>query len=218
VWVYFAHTADGPPTIWRRRADLSAPAELVYDAEAATFPWAISNDGAWLLLRQNSVATSGDIWRLGLEDGGVAELLVSTPANELFPTFSPDGRYLAYQSNETGRPEVYVNSIETGQRWLISTEGGFNPRWAPDGDQVIYVWNQLGYAVTIETDPELTYGDPVAFEWPGASGTYEVSASGDRTLQLIDAAAGPSEEPAERRILVVLNWFEELLARAPIDP
>ena len=187
-WVYFSSIADSEPDIWRRRANLSAPAELVYDGDNPVFPWSISNDGAWLLFHERSAA-GGEIGRLSLDGEANAELLVSSPANEVNPTFSPDGRYFAYQSNESGRPEIYVRDIETGERWLISTEGGFLPRWAHEGAEIFYLWASSIWAVTVETDPELTYGQPQRLEWLGTSLNYEVDATGERTIQLRDADA-----------------------------
>ncbi len=148
-----------------------------------------------------------------------AEQPVAPPAHNFRqPRLSPDGRWLAYDSDESGRLEVYVQPYPgPGGKWLISTEGGTQPVWNPNGRQLFYRNGDKMMAVEITMQPGFAAGKPrVLFE--GQYGpsvatfpNYDVTPDGQRFLMLKAAEA----EQAPTQINVVLNWFEELRRRAP---
>jgi hypothetical protein len=136
--------------------------------------------------------------------------------------FSPDGRWLAYMSNESGRDEVYVQPFSVtglGGTKQISVDGGTEPVWAPDGRELFYRNGDKMMAVTIVTDPELSVGTPrLLFEkrfLPGpmwARRNYDVSPDGQRFLMI-----QREQDLVPTEIIVILNWFEELKRLVPTN-
>jgi len=128
------------------------------------------------------------------------------------PVFSPDGRFLAYQSDESGRPEIYVRAFPPGPKWPISTNGGWYPVWSSDGTEIFYEEDDAMMAVKVETSPEFRASAPMrlfdGFITGGFTRGGDVSPDGERF-----AVNRRSELRAE--IHVVLNWFEELERIAP---
>ena len=129
-WVFFASDRSGSNDIWKRRADQSLDAEPVLQMETTVWPRSISDDGE-LLLFESGLTPNLDVGILAL-DTGETEMLVDTPANEYWPSFSPDGRFFAFNSNETGQNEVYVREVSSGRTFPVSTStrGGSTPRWS----------------------------------------------------------------------------------------
>jgi hypothetical protein len=122
---------------------------------------------------------------------------------------SPDGRFLAYLSNESGRTEVYVRSFPgPGGKWQISNEGGVQPLWARNGRELFYRNEDKMMAVGIETQPEFRAGKPMLLftgnfldsRFPPTQ--YDVSLDGREFLMI--------QEESKTQIQVVLNWFSEL--------
>ncbi len=137
---------------------------------------------------------------------------------ELYPSISPDGRFFAYQSNDTGRFEVYVMKVESRRRWLISTAGGGRPTWTRDGGEIVFASRGERFSVAVSTEPEFTHSTPEAlYPLAGYAGNYEVTADGARFLQLKREDAAEQAAPETPHIRVVLNWFEELKQRVPIE-
>ena len=136
---------------------------------------------------------------------------------------SPDGHWLAYQSNESNQDEIYVRPFPSGDgRWPISNGGGTQPLWARNGRELFYRHGNTLLSVPVETTATFSAGTPTTvfegsyFSPPvGLAGrTYDVSPDGQRFLMIKDAPAGdPNVAPAS--IDVVLNWFEELKRLLP---
>ncbi len=138
-----------------------------------------------------------------------------------WPEFSPDGRYIAYQSDESGQAEVYVRPfplVDSG-RWQVSTAGGTRPAWARSGRELFYLdaSNTLT-AVPVQTSGlTLSAGQPAkVFDskdaTPFGPRYYDVSPDGERFLMLKDSIPDPNATPAQ--LVVVEHWFEEL--KAPV--
>ena len=143
---------------------------------------------------------------------------LQTPASEQDASFSPNGRWMAYASNESGRYEVYVQPfLGSGGKWQISTDGGREPLWARSGRELFYRSGEKMMVADVITQPRFqAAGSRVLFQGPyettsSASANYDVSADGQRFLMV-----QPSEQwPAVTELNVVLNWFEELKRRVP---
>ena len=139
--------------------------------------------------------------------------VVNTPFNDYGAAVSPDGRWLAYQTNESGRPEIYVRDLSgTGGRWQISTEGGEEPGWSNDGRELYYRNNDLFMSAAVQTRPSFQASRPKrlfsgVFNQRSNSGvSYDVDPKGGRFLMIRPVA--DSETPAQVR--VVVSWFDEL--------
>jgi Tol biopolymer transport system component len=152
---------------------------------------------------------AGDVYVLPMDDRKPKPFL-ATPFVEAFPAFSPDGRWVAYQSNESGRFEVYVQPFPgPGGKWQVSTVGGVRPRWSPKGRELFFRSGGRMMAAPIEPGLTFTSGTAqVLFEGQFAP-TYDVTADG-RFLMVRD------EQQADlTQLRFVLNWFEELKRAAP---
>jgi serine/threonine-protein kinase len=148
-----------------------------------------------------------------------AQPFLRTPFTESAPRFSPDGHWLTYVSDESGRFETYVQPYPgPGGRWQISTEGGNEPVWNPNGRELFYRSGDKMMAVDVATQPTFAAGKPrVLFEGQYARTlftipNYDVTLDGQRFLML---KPSDSAEAAPTQINVVLNWFEELKRRVP---
>ena len=195
--------------IYSKRADGSGEAALVLSSSRGVYTPEPSPDGLSLAYVQMPGA---ELW-IAPAEGEPAPFLNSGFA-ESSPVFSPDGRFLAYVSDESGQPEVYVRPFPDGpNRWTISTAGGAEPLWSPDGSELFYRNGDEMMVVAIETEPELALGVPralfrKAFRVTPDPRNYDVSSDGQRFV-MVEGGAETTE------IRIVLNWFEELERLAP---
>ena len=207
--------SSGPASMFWQLADGSGGREQLATIDAVPRSW--SPDGQLLAFVSPTVTTKRDIWVLRMSDRK-AEPFLRTPFNETVPAFSPDGRWLAYASDESGRYEIYVRPYPgPGGKWQISTAGGEQPVWNPNGRELFYRSGDKMMAVEIATEPGFAAGKPrVLFEGPYATQStypdYDVSPDGQRFLMLKPAAQA---EEGPTQINVVLNWFEDLKRLAP---
>jgi Tol biopolymer transport system component len=175
-----------------------------------------SPDGRFLVFYEPNPKTRADIWILPLEGDRTPVPFVSTPFNESSPSFSPDGRFLAYVSDESGRNEIYVQSFpEPSGKVLVSKDGGNAPRWSPDGRELFYRNGDRMMSVAVDTESNFTAGSPqLLFEGrylPVVNRNYDVSPDGRRFV-MVRSKGGT--EPTE--LNVVLNWHQELLEKVPV--
>jgi dipeptidyl aminopeptidase/acylaminoacyl peptidase len=204
--------------MYMRASDGSGVAELLLERENPVWEISWSREGDHAAFREVDSSTGRDIWILPLDGSSDPRPYLRTPFNERSPQVSPDGRWLAYVSNETGRDEVYVRAFpEPSGKWQVSTAGGSEPLWDPRRPQIYYRDGNQLVAVEVQTEPVFSLGArEVLFE-----GTYRTGLQ--HTNYDIDPASGEflmlkSAEQATS-LVVVLNWFEELRARmlAPLD-
>jgi len=200
-------------------ADGSGGLERLSTDQYAQVPRSWSPDGQFLAFHENNPKTQKDIWVLRMSDHKSQPFLV-TPFNEGDPTFSPDGHWLAYVSNESGRPEVYVQPFPgPGGKWQISTEGGTEPAWNRNGRELFYRSGNKMMALDVATQPGFSPGKPrMLFEgqyftsdWPLIGTAYDVSPDGQRFLMV----KSTEQASSATQINVVLNWFEELKQKVP---
>jgi eukaryotic-like serine/threonine-protein kinase len=217
--IAFQSSKEGPPNIYWQQADGSGGLERLTTSEYAHVPMSWSPDGQLLAFIEVNPSTQRDIWILRMSDRK-AQPFLKTRFDESVPRFSPDGRWLAYVSNESGRYEIYVQPYPgPGGKWQISTEGGTEPAWNPNGQELFYRSGVKMMAVDIVSQPNFAAGKPrTLFEGqyelsPATSPNYDVSPDGQRFLMLKSAAE--TGESAPTQINVVLNWFEELKRRVP---
>jgi hypothetical protein len=135
------------------------------------------------------------------------------------PEISPDGRWLAYMSNESGRSEVYVRPFPDvdGGRWQVSTGGGDYPIWSPDGKELLFYGSGALMTVAVETDPAFKLGATQSLFPNKYAGGFGISPDGKKFLMLKQAATTgeASTYVPPREMDIVLNWSEELKRRVP---
>jgi Tol biopolymer transport system component len=139
--IAFASQVNGVFELFEQRLDESNPRPLLRTGEAKQITdW--SRDGSRLLFRSVTTGPRGDmdVWALALDGGAAPVPVVRTPFEERDAQFSPDGRWIAFQSNDSGRPEIYVQPFPgPGERMRISTDGGVQVRWRADGRELFYL-------------------------------------------------------------------------------
>jgi len=203
-------------TILRKRADGSADAEVVATIDSRAYLEDIDVDGG-LVLDQSTMSTGamGDIVRLVPGSSTPPSRVVASPADEYAATLSPDGRWLAYQSNESGRYEVYVRELAGGGRWQVSIAGGEEPHWSHNGRELYYRQDDVLMRAAIDLGAGFRVGTPETllkgiYNLRSDTGmSYDVSPRDGRFLMIRSA----EDERVVARIAVVLNWSEELEAK-----
>jgi serine/threonine-protein kinase len=156
------------------------------------------------------------------------KLLLKEKYHEAQPMISPDGRWVAYTSNESGQNQIYVRPFPEieGGRWQVSTTGGDSPLWSPDGREIFFRNADAVMAASLKMDPTFSVETPKTLfrgTYVGAVfafgswdfSTWDISPDGRRFLMMKELGAVASAERGPRKITVVLNWFEELKRRAP---
>jgi dipeptidyl aminopeptidase/acylaminoacyl peptidase len=198
-------------------ADGSGGRERLTTSATQQSPSSWSPDGQRLAFTNVSPTTGRDIMVLSLADRK-AQPFLTTPFVEGAPEFSPDGRWLAYTSDESSRFEVYVQPYPgPGGKWQISTEGGTEPKWNPNGRELSYRNGSKMMVVEIATQPGFSAGTPrMLFEKayvltpvPQTFQYYDVSRDGQRFLMVKEGQSVPTS------INVVLNWVEDMKRRVP---
>ena len=210
-----------PPAIFWQMADGSGGQErLSTPTEGGDVPQSFSADGQLIAFHRNDPKTLRDIWVASVTDGE-RSLFLGTPATEGAPRFSPDGRWMAYVSDESGRPEIYVQPYPgPGGKWQISADSGIEPVWNPNGRELFYRTGNRMMAVQVTTEPTFSPGRPtmlfegeyLASAFPATSVTYDVTPDGQRFLMIKDVQTASANQ-----INVVVNWFEELRQRVPVN-
>jgi hypothetical protein len=221
-WFSFVHGASGGTgsgAVWRQPADFSAAATETMVEERPLSEQVWTSTG-WLIGRTTtSTRGAGDVvvMRPGVDT--VPRPFLAGPTNEYSPSPSPDGSWLAYASNESGRFEIYVTSFpeRTSAKWQVSSQGGVTPLWSPRGDEIFFLdleWNMV--AARVATRPALQIlGARRLFHAGGWAVTavsrrhYDVSPDGQRFLAVRLAGGGN-----RRELHVIENWLTEARAAA----
>jgi serine/threonine protein kinase len=227
--IAFSSTRDGSTgnAFWKA-ADGTGPAEEIAESsdQRQMFPTSFSPDGSQLLVHGAHAGGDEDdnvsLVTLGSGGKGSVEPLLQTTFAERNAEISPDGRWMAYESNESGRFEVYVRPFPNldGGRWQVSTSGGAQPAWARSGRELFYRNADALMAVPVRTEGGFVAGNPaLLFRGqfvPTLGGrNYDVSPDGRRFLMLKEAKASETAAPQRVSLVVVTNWTEELKQRVP---
>jgi eukaryotic-like serine/threonine-protein kinase len=214
---FMSNKEGGPYNIFWQLADGSGGLERLTTSEHTQVPTSWSADGQLLAFVEANSDKRYDIWMLRMGDRK-AQPFLRTLFNNGAARFSPDGHWLAYVSDESGRYEVYVQPYPgPGGKWQISTEGGTEPVWNPNGRELFYRSGDKMMAVDIATQPGFAAGKPRMlfkgqYEGGGPGANYDISPDGQRFLMI---KPSESAETAPTQINVVLNWFEELKQKVP---
>jgi serine/threonine-protein kinase len=197
-------------------------------------PNSFAPDGKHLAYTEGTFAGGGGIWTLpvesdakGLRVAGKPEVFVDTPADERQAAFSPDGRWLAYSSNESGTYQVHVLAFPDKRiRRQISTDGGAYPVWSRTAQEIFFRTEDAhimvaGYTVTGESfdahKPRLWSAMRLAqVGTAGLTANFDLAPDGKRIVAVMEAGT-PGTPPAPRQVTFLLNFFDELRRRVPAD-
>jgi serine/threonine-protein kinase len=216
--VYAALRGTQRQILWKP-ADGAGSEEVLLDSDPGDHLHIgdVSPDGKLVLFSRPKQGQSTDIWMLPLIGDRKPQPLLASPANEDWPVLSPDGRWLAYVSNESGRDEVYVQPFpDLNGKWQISSEGGGEPAWARNGKELFYRNGEKLMVASIQTQPNFSSGAPrLLFHTtaePGALSrpNFDVALNGEQLLMVQTPQSG------QTKFNVVLNWIEEVKQRVPL--
>jgi serine/threonine-protein kinase len=189
--------------VFARAADGNGPESRLFVGDKHIHISSWSPDGRSIVFEQGEVATGWDVWMYRLGESKPEPLLRSA-ADEQAGDFSPNGHYLAYTSNESGRTEVYVQPFPaTGAKWQISTAGGFNPSWSQDGRLLRY-FDENGQPLTVPVEAGNSFTKGIA------RSLFHVDESVNFCQFSRDGMACTRTEQGLERVDVMLNWFGKL--------
>ena len=190
--------------LYRIAADGSAAPQLIRETTISSHITSVA--GGYAAVMVNDPATSADLWLLTLGNHPEMRPFKQTPAAERQSTLSPDGHWMAYVSNESGRPEIYVEPVPgPGGRWQISTAGGEQPRWVRNGKEIVYRNGTKMMSAAVQIQPTFAVAKPVElfdrkFDRGGSVGGYDVTPDGQTFVMTRSEQANPTE------IRVVVGW------------
>jgi dipeptidyl aminopeptidase/acylaminoacyl peptidase len=212
--IVFASSRDGPLSLYERSFGVVGQDKLLLKNDTQTIPTDWSRDGRYLVFDAVNPGTANlrDLWALPLSGDRKPVRLTETPFLKFAPRISPDSHWIAYLSNESGRPELYIQSFpQPGTKLQVSTNGAFMPRWSRDGKELFYVAPDTTLmAVAIKPGgPSLEASAPTAlFRAPIAADTLSVRRDYDVAVDgrfLINVSSPAASSPTSA-ITVILNW------------
>jgi serine/threonine-protein kinase len=218
--IYYSSVRDGLGMVFRKRADGTGDAELVWKVDGVTVGCEdVSSDGRTLLLSYHG-ENRADLYTLALDDPAAEpQPLLDGPFEEDLARFSPDGAFIAYTTDEPGNFEVLVRpAAGRGGQWQVSTDGGLLPRWSRDGRQLFYRVGRRLHVVDVEagngtsafraSNPRLVFDDLYRARLTGG---YDVSLAGDGVL----VTSSLQDDAPLDEITVLVNWLDEVERRVP---
>jgi serine/threonine-protein kinase len=210
------------------RSDGGGKPEPLTQSDNPQWPWSVTADGKRLAYQESNVGSGWDIWTVPIEQSGGAlragkpEMFLQSPFDERNPAFSPDGRWIAYSSNEFGQDQIYVSAFPNGAgKWLVSMGQGRQPVWSRTAHELLFRAGDGRIMVARYT----VMGDSFVAETPrpwssralanvNINGVYDLAPDGQRVVALMPAV---SEDDRPRRVSIVLlqHFFDELQRVAP---
>lgn len=213
--VTYSSTREGRSRVMTKAADGSGPEEQLFVTDQHTHLGGWIAGGRVLLTGGRSASTRGDLYSVSVGEGRPPQGYLQLPFNEQDPRPSPDGRWVAYRSDESGRDDVYVQAFPgPGARTQVSSSGGGEPVWARNGRELFYRHGDTMMVVAIQagstfraTPPRVLFvGQYARVNW--GQSNYDVSLDGRRFLMIKSQA-----QPASTELYLAVNWFPELRRR-----
>jgi len=208
--IAFSSVRDGIPGIYQQHVSGVGDAALLFTNHTYIRPTTWSPDDRFLLFEQTNPTSASDVWVLPLQGDHTPHPYLATPYSESDAHFSPDGKWVAYTSDESGRPEVYVQRFpDPGDKVQISTLGGGSPRWSPDGHELYFLSiNRQLTAVPISLTNPLHVGLPTRlFDTSVGLGANRYAPSHDGKRFLLSVGI---DDGSAAQIVVVLNWADHV--------
>jgi serine/threonine-protein kinase len=209
------------------RADGAGKPQLLIRTKNTVYPWSFTPSGKRLAYMELDPETSYDLWIVPLENDTTGlravkpEVLLQTSSDERHPSFSPDGRWLAYTSNQSGDFQVYVRAFpDTGGKWQISSDGGSYPMWSRSGRELFFeaLDNRImvaGYMVLGDSfvpDKPRLWSEKALANTVNVSKNVDLAPDGKHIVAVMPAEGGE----AQHHVVFLLNFFDELRRRAPV--
>ena len=230
---YLIFRKSGEGLFWTRSDGAGQPQRLI-ESKSSIQAYSFTPDGKRLAYRETSSGTGQDLWTAPVEsDGsglrvGKPEMFLGTQFSEQDPAFSPDGRWLAYSSDEGGKDQIFVRAFPgapsgPGGKWQISNSGGMNPEWSRTARELFFrtTDNQIGVAAyTVRGDsfvadkPRLWSEKPLAQTLANGS-NYNLAPDGRRFVVFLPVEA-PEAQQAQNHVVFLENFFDELRRKAPV--
>ncbi len=218
--IIFESNRTGVFNLYSQAADGTGTPEALTKSLNPVWPFSISPDGTRVVLHETGPKTGNDLDVLVMDGKSTPEPLIQTTFSEEHGEISPDGRWLAYDSNDSGQQQVFVRpfpNVNSGH-WQVSPAGGSKPVWAKNGKELFYLSGRAMMAVPIQTTSGFSAGNPTKlFEGTYYSGgtarVYDVSRDGQKFLMIKEPQTNADPTTTQASMVVVLNWFEELKAR-----
>jgi Tol biopolymer transport system component len=214
--------------VWSVRSDGANKSQPLIQGKYVLVPFSFTPDGKRLVYNEVNPVTAYDIWTVPIESDGAGlragkpESFLQTPADERNPTFSPDGRWLAYASNESGTYEVYVRAFpDKGGKWQISNAGGTYPLWSSNGHELFFrtVDNRIMVATySAKADsfapdkPRLWFDKQLANFGIVGTATYDLAPDGKRIVALMPVETAEGQK-AQNHVIFLENFFDEVRRR-----
>jgi serine/threonine protein kinase/Tol biopolymer transport system component len=223
-YLEFTSDKDGRENPYRKRADGSGEEERLAEIDHDFWATSWSPDGKWIL--GEIQAENFDLWAVPADGSGEPVVFLATPFFERFPAISPDGRWVAYMSDESGQPEIYVRPFPAaGGKWQVSDGGGSWPAWSRDGSELFFRSQDGLMAADVSGDggtfragrPQLVAaggfsGDQVGIAVSGSVfSDYEPMPDGDSFVVLL----GSEAQSTQSHVTLVTNWFDVLRSTFP---
>jgi serine/threonine protein kinase/Tol biopolymer transport system component len=226
-YIVFASAGAG---MFVTRSDGAGKAQPLTQSKNNQSPWSFTADGKRIaFMEQDSPKTAYHVWTVPIESDGAGlragkpEVFLQTPADERYPAFSPDGRWLAYVSNESGTFQVYVRAFpDKGGKWQISNNGGTYPMWSR-GDLFFETGDQhiMAAAYTVKGE-SFVAGKPRIWSEKqiGSSASnnknLDLAPDGKRIVALMPATEAKESQEAQNHVVFLLNFFDYLRQRVPL--
>ena len=217
---------------WTRADGVGRPQSLVRTKTPNTFPWSFTSDGKRLAYNVvDNPETGYDLWTVPLETDGTGlragkpEVYLQTPFDKRNPSFSPDGRWLAYASNELGSFQVYVQAFpDKGGKWQISSAGGGYPMWSHSGRELFFesLDNRImvaGYTVQGDSfvpDKPRRWSEKALANTVNSRKNVDLAPDSKRFVVVMPAEAGDAQQ-SRNHVIFLENFFDELRRRVPVS-
>jgi serine/threonine protein kinase len=208
--IIFSSDREGIGNLYQKSSSGAGDEQLLFKSNERKWPGDWSKDGRFIICTNRSATTKDDLWVLPMTGDQKPFLYLQSSFNEDHPRFSPDGHFVAYTSDEHGKWEVYVQTFPaSGGKWIVSTNGGVQPRWRRDGKELFFIApDRKMMAVDVKLEgsvfeagvPKVLFQTNVV-SYPNPRNVYDVFADGQRFVIVT-----PSEENTSTGINVVTNW------------
>ncbi len=226
-YIAFNAVGEGMSVI---RSDGSGKPQSLTQSKNSQVPWSFSPDGKRLAFFESGPGTGFDLWTVPLESDGAGlrpgrpEVFLQTPADERYPSFSPDGRWIAYSSDESGTRQVYVRAFpDKGGKWQISNSDGQLPMWSRNGRELFFetLDRQImvaGYAVkgdSFVADKPRMWSEKQLGTSAGAANNVGLAPDGKRMAALMPVNTAEAQK-AQNHVTFLMNFFDELRRKVPV--